>query len=69
MRDLANNLTPGTAALFVLVDRATADTVIPQVATYGGRVLQSSLSAEQETVTGGSSRVARASSRARGRPR
>ena len=50
MRDLAANMPPGSAALFVLVERATADKVIPQVATYGGRLIKTSLSAEQEKI-------------------
>lgn len=50
MRDLGTNMPPGSAALFVLVEHATVDKVIPQVAGYGGRVIKSSLSAEQEQI-------------------
>ena len=49
MRDLATNLPPGSAALFLLVERATADKVVPEIAAYGGRLVRSSLSDEQET--------------------
>jgi uncharacterized membrane protein len=33
----------------VLVRQATADKVVPEVAKYGGEVIQTSLSNEQET--------------------
>ena len=36
------------AAVFVLVREATADKVVPELAKFGGHVIQSSLSNEQE---------------------
>ena len=37
-----------TAALFVLVKQAAGDKVIPQIAEFGGQLVQTSLSQEQE---------------------
>jgi uncharacterized membrane protein len=42
------NLRPQTSALPLLVHSATADRVLPEVAKYGGEVLQTSLSADTE---------------------
>jgi uncharacterized membrane protein len=41
-------LTPGQAALCVLVRKLTADKVLPAMAEFGGTVLRTSLSTEQE---------------------
>jgi uncharacterized membrane protein len=49
MKELGEKLPEGGAATFVLVKEATADKVVPEVAKYGGHVLQTSLSNEQET--------------------
>ena len=49
MKDAAAALAPGHAALCVLVRKLTADKVVPAIATYGGKVLLTSLSTEQET--------------------
>jgi uncharacterized membrane protein len=49
MRDVGQHLTPGAAALFVLVQNAVQEKVIPQIAPFGGRLIQSSLSEEAET--------------------
>ena len=49
MKELGQKLPEGGAATFVLVKEATADKVVPEVAKYGGHVLQTSLSNEQET--------------------
>jgi uncharacterized membrane protein len=49
MKDLGDKLPQGGAAVFVLVREATADKVVPEVAKFGGHVIQSSLSNEQET--------------------
>jgi uncharacterized membrane protein len=49
MRELGQKLPEGGAAVFVLVREATADKVVPEIAKYGGHVIQSSLSNEQET--------------------
>ena len=48
MKDAAAALTPGHAALCVLVRRVTADKVLPAMAPFGGTVLHTSLSNEQE---------------------
>ncbi|MFE1292485.1 DUF1269 domain-containing protein [Streptomyces sp. NPDC058751] len=48
MKDLSQNLRPGAAALFVLVKQAAGDKVIPQIAGFGGQLVQTSLSQEQE---------------------
>lgn len=48
MRQVGEHLKPGSAAVFLLVRKATADKVIPAVAQYGGQIIQTSLSAEAE---------------------
>ena len=49
MKEIAEKLPEGGAATFVLVREATTDKVVPEIAKYGGHVIQSSLSNEQET--------------------
>ena len=48
MKDAAASLSPGQAAPCVLVRKVTADKVLPAMAPFGGKVLQTSLSGEQE---------------------
>jgi uncharacterized membrane protein len=48
MKELGQKLPEGGAATFVLVKEATTDKVVPEVAKFGGHVIQSSLSNEQE---------------------
>ncbi|MFJ9949267.1 DUF1269 domain-containing protein [Kitasatospora sp. NPDC091207] len=48
MREVAQHLQPGTAAVFLLVRKATADKVVPALARHGGQIIQTSLSAEAE---------------------
>src|SRR3954471_14157781 len=48
MKDLGAKLTPGAAALIVLVRSATADKVLPEIAQFGGEVIQTSLDTEAE---------------------
>jgi uncharacterized membrane protein len=48
LKELGEKLTPGSAALIVLVRSSTADKVLPRISQYGGHVIQSSLSNEQE---------------------
>lgn len=48
MKQLGEKLPEGGAAVFVLVREATRDKVLPEIAKYGGEVIQSSLSNEQE---------------------
>jgi len=48
VKDAAASLTPGKAALCVLVRKVTADKVLPAMASFGGTVLRTNLSSEQE---------------------
>jgi uncharacterized membrane protein len=48
MRQVGEHLQPGSAAVFLLVRKATADKVVPALAQYGGRIIQTSLSTEAE---------------------
>ena len=48
IRSLGNTLEPGTSALFVLVRRAMLDKVLPELRPFGGKVVHTSLSTEQE---------------------
>lgn len=48
MKDLAETLAPGSSALFVLVRKATPDKVIDEIQQYGGKVLRTSLTREDE---------------------
>jgi uncharacterized membrane protein len=49
MKDAASSLPEGGAALCILVRKMTADKVGPDMAKFGGTVLRTSLTAEQET--------------------
>lgn len=49
MKELAESFTPGTSALFVLVRHATPDKVLEELRGTGGKVLQTSLTREDET--------------------
>jgi uncharacterized membrane protein len=48
MKNLGEKLQPGAAALIVLGSTDARDKVIERVKSYGGEILQSSLSTEQE---------------------
>ena len=48
MREVGSQLTPGSAALFVLVQNAVQEKVLPQIAPFGGRLIQTSLSDADE---------------------
>jgi uncharacterized membrane protein len=48
LKDLGTKLEPGGAALIVLVHRSTPDKVLPEIAGFGGEIIQSSLSDEAE---------------------
>ena len=48
MKDLGEKLQPGAAALIVLGSTDARDKVIERVKPYGGEIVQSSLSTEQE---------------------
>jgi uncharacterized membrane protein len=49
MKQTAEALQPGQAALCVLVRSVTADKVLPEMAQFGGTVLRTNLSSEQES--------------------
>jgi uncharacterized membrane protein len=49
MKQLAAELEPGHSALFVLVRKSTPDKVLEELKGFGGKVLQTSLSHEDET--------------------
>jgi uncharacterized membrane protein len=48
MKELGETMQPRTSALFVLIRKVTADKVLDEVAAYGGKVLRTSLSKDQE---------------------
>jgi uncharacterized membrane protein len=48
MKELAGQLEPGHSALFVLVRKSTPDKVLEEIRGFGGKVLQTSLSHEDE---------------------
>ena len=48
MKDLAGSLQNGSSALFVLVRKSTPDKVLEELKGFGGTVLQTSLSHEDE---------------------
>lgn len=48
MKELGATFEPGTSALFVLVRKATPDKVLDEIAPFGGKVLRTSLSKDQE---------------------
>lgn len=48
MKNLAGQLKPNSSVLFVLVRKATPDKVVEEIQQYGGTVLQTSLSHEDE---------------------
>ncbi|WP_438751616.1 DUF1269 domain-containing protein [Pararhizobium sp. O133] len=50
MKDLASNLQPGNAALFVLIREMTADKVLKEISSFGGVVLKTSLDETKEQV-------------------
>lgn len=50
MKDLAQTLKPDSSALFVLVRKATPDKVLEELQGYGGKVLQTSLTREDEAI-------------------
>ena len=48
MKDIAQGFQPNTSALFVLVRKATADKVLTELQGAGGKILQTSLSHDDE---------------------
>src|SRR6266487_2589509 len=48
IKEVGNSIQPGTSAIFVLVREATPDKVIEQLKPYHGKIIHTSLSAENE---------------------
>ncbi len=48
MRELGETMTPETSALFILVRKVTPDKVLDEVSKYGGKILRTSLSKDDE---------------------
>ena len=48
VKELGAQLPAGGAAVIVLVKESTRDKVVPEISKYGGRLIQSSLSNDQE---------------------
>jgi uncharacterized membrane protein len=48
IKEIGNSLEPGTSALFVLVRKVTPDKVLEDLSRFGGKVLRTSLSKEDE---------------------
>jgi uncharacterized membrane protein len=48
MRELGETLQAGTSALFILVRKVTPDKVLDEVSKYGGKILRTSLSKDDE---------------------
>jgi uncharacterized membrane protein len=48
MKEAAGALTHGQAALCVLVRKITGDKVLPAMTAFGGKVLRTNLTTEQE---------------------
>jgi uncharacterized membrane protein len=47
-KQVATDLQPNTSAIFMLVRRSTPDKVVPEIAKFGGTILQTSLPDETE---------------------
>lgn len=48
MKELGQKLTPGTSALVLLIRKSTPDKMLPRIDHFGGHVIQTSLSDEEE---------------------
>src|ERR1700688_3381763 len=48
MRSTGQNIEPGSSALFILVRRVNFDKVLPELKPFGGKVLKTSLTNDQE---------------------
>jgi uncharacterized membrane protein len=46
IRDLSEQMRPNSSAIFLLVRSVSPEHVIPQIAVYGGKVLETSLDPE-----------------------
>jgi len=48
MSEVGGKLTPGTSALVLLIRKSTPDKLLPRIEHFGGHVIQTSLSDEEE---------------------
>lgn len=48
IKSVGSTIVPGSSAIFVLIRSVTADKVLPEIQPFGGTVLRTSLSNEQE---------------------
>jgi uncharacterized membrane protein len=48
IKELGKSFEPGSSALFMLVRRVTIDKVLPELKPFGGKIIKTSLSKEQE---------------------
>lgn len=48
IKEVGASINPGNSAIFFLVRQAAADRVIPELAKFNGRIVQTSLSKEEE---------------------
>jgi len=48
IKEVGNAIQPGTSAIFVLVQQVTVDKVVEQLRPFGGKIVRTSLSAEDE---------------------
>jgi uncharacterized membrane protein len=48
IKSMAQTIEPGSSALFVLVRRVNLDKVVPELRPFGGRIVKTSLTNEQE---------------------
>ena len=48
IKELGSTIRPGTSALFVLIRKVTLDKALPDISSFGGTVLKTSLTKEQD---------------------
>jgi len=48
IKEVGNSIQPGTSAIFMLVEQATVDKVVEQLKPFGGTIVRTSLSTENE---------------------
>jgi uncharacterized membrane protein len=48
IKEVGKSLEPGTSAIFALVRRVNADKVLPELKEFGGRIIRTSMTNEQE---------------------
>lgn len=73
-KQIAETMKPNTSAIFMLIRRSTPDKVVPELAQYGGTILQTSLPKETEEKLqeamkqGGGAKIAQAQAIAEAQP-